>query len=69
VRWLRARGYAGHVEMDGGLDARTLPGCAAAGTNVFVAGTALFGAPDLRAPIAGLRAAAERERTAAAPRG
>jgi ribulose-phosphate 3-epimerase len=69
VRWLRAHGYAGHVEMDGGIDARTLPGCAAAGTNVFVAGTALFGAPDMRAAIAGFRAAAERERAAPVPRG
>ena len=31
--------------MDGGLNAETLPLCAAAGANVFVAGSAIFGAP------------------------
>ena len=60
VRWLRDRGYGGQVEMDGGLDAETLPLCAEAGTNAFVAGSAIFGAPDFRATIAGFRAAAER---------
>jgi ribulose-phosphate 3-epimerase len=65
VRWLRAHGFAGHVEMDGGLNERTLPLCAAAGTNVFVAGSAVFGAPDMAATIAGFKAAAARERAAA----
>jgi len=58
VRWLRARGWGGLVEMDGGLNARTLPLCAAAGTDVFVAGSAIFGSGDLGATIAGLRASA-----------
>ena len=35
---------------------------AAAGANVFVAGTAVFGAPDYRAAIAGIREAAEKAR-------
>ena len=62
VRWLRAQGFTGHVEMDGGLNAQTLPSCAAAGTNVFVAGSAIFGSPDLQATIASFREAAQRER-------
>jgi len=62
VRWLRARGWCGHVEMDGGLNDRTLGDCAAAGTNVFVAGSAVFGAPDMAATIAGFRTSAARQR-------
>jgi ribulose-phosphate 3-epimerase len=34
------------VEVDGGIDADTAGPCAAAGATAFVAGTALFGAPD-----------------------
>ena len=34
------------VEVDGGIDADTAAKCAAAGATVFVAGTAVFGAPD-----------------------
>jgi ribulose-phosphate 3-epimerase len=62
VSWLRSRGFAGHVEMDGGLNAETLPLCAAAGTNVFVAGSAIFGAKDQRATIALFRELADRSR-------
>ena len=50
VSWLRDRGYAGHIEMDGGISPDTLPACAAAGTNVFVAGSAIFGPRTWRAP-------------------
>jgi ribulose-phosphate 3-epimerase len=34
------------IEVDGGIDAETAARCAAAGATVFVAGTAVFGAPD-----------------------
>jgi ribulose-phosphate 3-epimerase len=34
------------IEVDGGIDASTAGPCAAAGATAFVAGTALFGAPD-----------------------
>ena len=34
------------IEVDGGIDARTAPRCGAAGASVFVAGSAVFGAPD-----------------------
>jgi ribulose-phosphate 3-epimerase len=40
------------VEVDGGVDANTVHTCAAAGANVFVAGSAVFGAAD---PAAALR--------------
>ena len=44
--------------MDGGIGTSTIADCARAGTNVFVAGTAVFGAPDVGARIAELRAKA-----------
>jgi ribulose-phosphate 3-epimerase len=34
------------VEVDGGIDEQTAPGCRAAGANVFVAGSAIFTAAD-----------------------
>ena len=56
VRALRGElEFAGEIEMDGGIDPNTIAACAAAGTNVFVAGTAVFGAQDRRARIAELR--------------
>lgn len=64
VRWLRDQGYDKHIEMDGGLNAETLPLCAAAGTNVFVAGSAIFGAADIPATIAGFRSSAEGDHAA-----
>src|SRR5207245_1421350 len=45
----RLRGIVGEqaaVEVDGGIDAGTAPSCRAAGANLFVAGSAIFGAPD-----------------------
>jgi ribulose-phosphate 3-epimerase len=65
VRALRARGFEGHIEMDGGLNAATLPLCAEAGTNVFVAGSAIFGASDMRTTIHGFRESAASARAAA----
>jgi ribulose-phosphate 3-epimerase len=63
VRALReAYGYGGLIEMDGGIGPDTIGACAAAGTDVFVAGTAIFGAADAKARIGALRAAAERAR-------
>jgi len=59
TRWLREQGFDGHVEMDGGLNRQTLPRCAEAGADALVAGSALFGAPDMARAIAEFRAAAE----------
>ena len=70
VAWLRQHGYAGHVEMDGGLNPRTLPECARAGADVLVAGSAIYGVPERGPRIRELRAAAEAARagrTARAP--
>jgi ribulose-phosphate 3-epimerase len=66
VVWLRRQGYGGHVEMDGGLGAETLPRCAAAGADVLVAGSAIYGAADRARRIAELRAAGEAARRATA---
>ena len=60
TRALRARGFAGHVEMDGGINAETAPQCAAAGADVLVSGSALFEAPDMAAMLARMRAGAQR---------
>jgi len=52
------RGLELDIEVDGGIKASTVGAVAEAGANVFVAGTAVFGAPDYRAAIAGIREAA-----------
>jgi ribulose-phosphate 3-epimerase len=57
---LRAAGFRGDLEIDGGIAPATIAAAARAGANVFVAGSAVFGAPDAAARIAELR------RTAAA---
>jgi ribulose-phosphate 3-epimerase len=58
VGQLRRMGFRGEVSMDGGIGPQTIAQSARAGTNVFVAGTAVFGAPDRAARIAELRALA-----------
>ena len=51
------------LEVDGGISAATIAGAAAAGANVFVAGSAVFGHPDgLAAAVAELRRRAEAAR-------
>jgi len=55
VAELRQLGFSGEVSMDGGIGPGTIAQSAAVGTNVFVAGTAVFGAPDRAARIAELR--------------
>jgi len=64
VEWLVERGYPGHIEMDGGLNAETLPRCAAAGANALVAGSAIFGADDVPSTIERFRRSAEEARSA-----
>jgi ribulose-phosphate 3-epimerase len=44
-----------HLEVDGGIDAKTAPKIIAAGADVLVAGSAIFGTTDYRAAINGLR--------------
>jgi len=53
------------LEVDGGITSSTITPATAAGANVFVAGSAVFGHPDgLEVAIGELRDAAERARTA-----
>ena len=63
VRQLRAladaRNPALEIEVDGGVKPGVAATVAAAGANVLVAGTAVFGAPDYRAAIAAIRKDAE----------
>jgi ribulose-phosphate 3-epimerase len=37
---------ATHIEVDGGIDTETAPGCASAGAGLFVAGSSVFAQPD-----------------------
>lgn len=59
VKVLRDLGFAGEISMDGGIGTSTIAKAAAAGVNVFVAGTAVFGA------VGGLDAANSRAPRAA----
>lgn len=49
------RGLSYHIEVDGGIDAKTAAECATAGANVFVAGSSTFKAPDMAEAISAIR--------------
>lgn len=57
-----SEGLSTLIEVDGGVDASTAPLAAAAGADVFVAGTAIFGRPDPAESAEQLRLAVERAR-------
>jgi ribulose-phosphate 3-epimerase len=57
ARWREELGLAFHIEVDGGIDARTAGICGEAGANVFVAGSSTFKAPDMAAAILAIREA------------
>jgi ribulose-phosphate 3-epimerase len=57
--WIDERGLDVALEVDGGIGPETIGAAARAGADVFVAGTAVFGARDRAAAIAELRRAAE----------
>jgi ribulose-phosphate 3-epimerase len=62
-RKLAEAGLSALVSVDGGINAVTAPLAAAAGADVLVVGTALFGHPaGLAAAVAGLRSAADPAR-------
>lgn len=46
------------ISVDGGIDQRTAPIAAAHGASVFVAGTSLYTAPDMKAAVTAMRQAA-----------
>jgi ribulose-phosphate 3-epimerase len=55
---IKADGRAVDISVDGGIDPKTVLPAAAAGANVFVAGTSLYRAPDMREAVRRMRAAA-----------
>ena len=59
--WITERELEVEIEIDGGISAGTIGRSARAGANVFVAGTAVFRAPDYAAAIAALRKEAVSE--------
>ena len=56
VRQLRALGYTGHIQADGGVSLENLPLLKEAGLDVAVLGTALYRAANPEADIAKIRA-------------
>ncbi len=72
VREARRLVESGHlelrIEVDGGINADTIELAAEAGADVFVAGSAVYGADDPAAAIVALRERAERARTGSAAR-
>ncbi len=65
IRELRALAPDLDIEVDGGIKPANIARVAAAGANVFVAGSAVFGQPDYRAVISALRSGAESAAAAA----
>jgi ribulose-phosphate 3-epimerase len=58
---VQASGRPVAVQVDGGVNAATLPRCLHAGADVFVVGTAIFGAEDPAAAAKAFRALLEEE--------
>ncbi len=58
VRRLRELSDRPMIEIDGGIDSDTAPAAAEAGTDLFVAGSAIFSQPDPAAAYAAIAAAA-----------
>lgn len=59
-RMITEMGLQTLIEVDGGVSPQTIAGIAAAGANVFVAGSAIFKSPDYRQTILSLRRLANR---------
>jgi ribulose-phosphate 3-epimerase len=59
-------GFTVWLQVDGGVGEDTIERCADAGADMFVAGSAVYGAGDPAAAVQALRAQAERA-TARAP--
>ncbi len=57
---IKRRGLSTDIQVDGGINAKTVETAAAAGANVFVAGSAVFGAEDASKAISDLRSLAEK---------
>ena len=63
-RMIDERGLTVDIEVDGGIKLDNVAEAAAAGANVFVSGSGVFGTPDYAATIAELRRRAEAARAA-----
>jgi ribulose-phosphate 3-epimerase len=61
VERLRALGDGPRIEIDGGIDVKTAPAAAEAGTDLFVAGSAIFGQSDPAAAYTAIAEAAGAE--------
>ena len=57
---IKHRGLTVDIQVDGGINEKTVETAAAAGANVFVAGSAVFGADDASKAISDLRELAEK---------
>jgi ribulose-phosphate 3-epimerase len=53
--WRQEKNLSYRISVDGGINVTTAAECALAGADTFVAGTSLFGAPNLKAAVAELR--------------
>lgn len=54
-KMIRARNLKTLIQIDGGVNDKTIADIAAAGVDVYVAGSAIFGRPDYQKTIAGFR--------------
>jgi ribulose-phosphate 3-epimerase len=61
---IKASGRDIRLEVDGGIDATTMPLVTAAGADTLVAGTSVFRTPDIRQAIADLRAGGKKKKGA-----
>ncbi|HER6981397.1 TPA: ribulose-phosphate 3-epimerase [Streptococcus pyogenes] len=57
AKWRDEKGLSFDIEVDGGVDNKTIRACYEAGSNVFVAGSYLFKASDLVSQVQTLRTA------------
>lgn len=64
---VRGSGQDIWIQVDGGVDQATIERCADAGADVFVAGSAVYGADDPAEAVRGLRERAERSRSTGGP--
>ena len=53
--WRQEKNRRYHIQVDGGINFKTAGECARAGADDFVAGTALFGRPNMKAAVTKMR--------------
>jgi len=63
-RWIDERNLPVLIEVDGGVNTRTLPELVAAGVDIFVAGSAVFGGRSIEANVKALKELMEPAETA-----